>query len=243
MKKLGGWWRVWVVLSVVWVVVMGAAGSWSVMQARADLDKQKAAVPHRPEADCQDPVLGLSRNLERYSPPQLLQMMDGLTLIGPPDPNGRLDPKQRPAPWAIVMQDPAYQRFESDRKERFRQEYFRRAIAPLFADEAIAQDALATFAATYGPGAAPLPSAGPKVDLNSALVAYWLDDRVILIRSSITAIQKCVNAEVSQPQVSPTSSLGATIWIWVALVIAPPLLLALLGLAIAWVVGGFRSRP
>ena len=254
MKKLGGWWRLWIALSAIWFVTSGAIGVF------LGLDAYKAyKVAHASYAGdalhCNDSDRNVSHgpweNYAPQSPQYIVSSPSGAHyLVKAPaiattsqvmafaelSETFVVRKSGHTVPWRQIMQNPAYQALPLEQKEAVREEYFQEVVAPQIADPTQRLQAKQQFDAET--------NANPFDQFDNPswrvrLAASGNQDNVGEI--SAWSIKSCISDQQLASNATEIASIKTNTLIYILAMLAPPTILLLLGLLVSWVLGGFRK--
>lgn len=253
MKRLGGWWRLWVALSAIWLIVVICVISYQILKGRSQVQAQREATANALRANCVGPIFGQTVDLRAYSGRRLHEIDLGVDLLKPPDVFDTVDAARKFATagelksWGMIVLSDQYQNLSQQDREAARQQFFREVVAPKLGDPELIAAGQRYFDRIYGPQAAndfPKQKNTDPIDAMLAARASGKDVEDDTIVEADRLIENCLGAG---PDASNANALGGPdypglILLAVLVGLAPSLLLLLVGLTVSWVAAGFRHR-
>ena len=249
MRKLGGWWRLWIALTAIWMVIVGVFATTEFTRQRDSRALQQDAAIKDASMHCRGRVFGRNVDLSADPSARIELLSVGLRLIRPPNPFDQFDdadfenlPRDT---WAQVVRKSEFKALSSQEREQAREQYFRQEVATRLGDAETIRSAKTAFDTVYENYTPPETQGKGQDSIFAALQARadGTDDLARQLENDITFVNQCAavqtQAEKAEalPQASPAFGAAAIAGL------APPLFVLLFGLLVSWVVAGFRRQP
>lgn len=239
MRKLGGWMRLWIVLSVIWLLFDIGTALWSAADKKQRSEAELVQTTEKANIRCRGAFMGHDGvDLSAVSLGEVTSMQEGLRLMKQPNVFDKFDAPatENPKTWAHVVTSDEYQKLSVADRAAAAQQYFKDVVRPHFADPTLASAAQAVFLAPGYADPPTMPDASHGLSLEQ--VKAMTDPSAEAYRLVAT----CRMAIVAVDQASAGPNYDSLLVGTLLLGVVPPLVTLLAGLAFAWVFAGFRKH-